>query len=171
MAISVRVKLFPAAIAVAQQALVAAAKGITPHEATIGIHEEDGSKAKVWYDGREQVETLAEIMMLHEYGDAGVPERSFLRGFFDANMFMLARGMFDAMRLEADGDKDAVRRWVTDTYQNWKAYITSGSNLAPLSPMTVAIKSRFGLPHPTTPLIATEQFIDAWRAKLDGRLI
>jgi hypothetical protein len=168
--ITTRVKVFPEAIAAAQQALAAAAKGITPHEATMGVHEEQGGEAKRGYDGREQAETLVEIMMQHEYGDAGVPERSFIRAWFDARMATLAGGMFDAMRAEADGDKQAVHRWVKATYDEWIAWVRGGG-LPPLSPRTVALKAKHGLPHPDTPLVATEQFVRAWRAKLDGQQV
>lgn len=170
MAITINVKLFPGAIAFGKQALAAAAKGITPHEATMGVHEEDGTKAKKWYDGRDQVETLAEIMTLHEYGDAGVPERSWLRSWFDSNMTRLAGGMFDAMRREADGDKSAIQQWVVRTHAEWKSWI-DGGHLKPLSPFTEAVKASYGLPRPEAPLIATQQFIEALRAKLDGRRV
>lgn len=168
MAITVKVRIDPLAILAAKQALEAAAKGVTPHESTMGVHEEDGRKAKRAYDGREQVETLAEIMTLHEFGGADVPERSWLRSWFDSNMAKLAIGMFQAMSEEADGDKDAVRRWVAQTHADWKDWIESG-HLRPLSPFTVAEKASYGLPKPDAPLIATEQFIEALRAKLDGR--
>ncbi len=165
-----RLRIYPEAVTAANQAIDAAMKGIKPHEATMGIHEEQGSQQKRWYDGREQVETLAEIMTLHEFGDAGVPERSFLRSWFDARMAPLAQGMFDAMRAEADGDKSAVEQWVKDTHAEWVAWVRGGG-LMPLSPVTIAIKQKFGLPHPETPLVATEQFVTEWRARLDGRQV
>lgn len=168
MAITVRARVDPMAILAAKQALEAAAKGVTPHEATLGVHEEDGTKPKRWYSGAEVSETLAEIMAMHEYG-VNVPERSFIRTYFDTHAAALAIGMFQAMREEADGDKDAVRRWLDGVYLAWKDWIASGNNLSPLAPITVLHKTQFGLPHPDVPLVATEQFIDAFKAKLDGR--
>lgn len=168
MAVVINVKLFPGAIAAAQKMLDIAAKGVTPHEASMGIHEEDGTKAKQWYDGREQVETLAEIMTLHEFGDAGVPERSFLRAWFDQHMFVLANSALDAMHKEANGDKDAIRRWVKQVHRDWIDWIRGG-HLKPLAPITIATKAKYGLSSPSEPLIATEQFLHALKAKLDGR--
>lgn len=171
MAISVKVRIDPLAVVAAKQALEAAAKGVTPHESTMGVHEEDGRKAKRAYDGREQVETLAEIMTLHEFGGADVPERSWLRSWFDSNMAKLAIGMFQAMREEADGDKSAIRRWVQETHAAWLDWIKTGNNLPALSPYTIRNKLAYGLPSPDVPLVATEQFIENLRAKLDGRTV
>ena len=46
--------------------------------------------------------------------------------------------------------------------------LANGGDFAPLSPVTIAMKTHYGLPKPDAPLIATEQFVNAWRAKLDG---
>ncbi len=168
MPVNVRVNFYPDALAAAQLALEEQKKRARPHEAAIGVHEEDGTKAKRWYDGREEMETLVEVMVLHEYGDAGLPERSFLRSYFDANMGRFASEMCLAMQAEQKGDKDAVLRWVHQTHAEWKAWIEDGP-FTPLSPRTIATKARYGLAKPATPLTATAQFVEAWRAKLDGR--
>jgi len=143
---------------------------VKPHQASIGIHEEDGDNPKIEYSGQAGVETLAEAMIQHEYGILGKPERSFLRTWFDTNVSSLAAGMVQAMTQEMLGDKSAVERWVSDTKFAWRAWIESGPFVA-LSPRTVAAKTAAGLPSPDDPLIATKQFIWAWRSKLDGSFV
>ncbi len=168
--ITTTVKVFPSALTDVERALTDAGRRVRPHEASIGVHDEDGGKAKLDYYGREQAETLAEVMIQHEYGDAGLPERSFLRSWFDANVSRLGDGMVAAARAELAGDAQAVRRWVNETHAEWKEWI-EGAPFVPLSPVTVSKKVYAMLPRPEAPLIATEQFLDAWRAKLDGMAV
>lgn len=166
--IAVRVKTFPSALTDVECEMLVQGKRLKPHEASIGVHEEDGGKPKLDYYGREQAETLAEVMIQHEYGDAGLPERSFLRMWFDANITRLSEGLTAAARAELAGDASAVRRWVNEVHAEWKGWIESGNSFAPLSDVTVSKKVYAGLPRAEAPLIATEQFIDAWKAKIDG---
>lgn len=165
--ISARLTIQPDALADFDAEVARQKRALKPHEATIGLHDEDGGKAKVWYDGRDQIETLAEIMILHEYGDAGLPERSFLRSWFDRHLSQLQQGMFDAMKAEVEGNSEALKEWVTRVHREWRDWIAGGP-FVPLSPRTIQTKAQFGLPQPETPLTATKQFIEAWRAKLDG---
>jgi hypothetical protein len=166
--ITTTVRIIPSALTDVERALMDAGKRVKPHEASIGVHDEDGGKAKLDYYGREQAETLAEVMIQHEYGDAGLLERSFLRMWFDANLSRLSQGLTAAARAELAGDTQAVRRWVNETHAEWKAWIEGGGSFAPLSQVTVSKKVYAMLPRPEAPLIATEQFLDAWKAKCDG---
>ena len=141
---------------------------LKPHTASVGIHEREGSSLKVDYNGSEGADTLAEVMIRHEYGAGdNIPERSFLRRYFDERKGALARGMFEAARAELQGDKDAIRRWVSGVFTDWRAWIDS-TPFKPLSGYTVERKAKAGLGRPQDPLIATEQFLRSWAAELDG---
>lgn len=164
---SVSTKFHPEAIAEAQRLLAKAGKSVQPHHATIGIHEDEGGQPKRDYNGASQVATLADVMLQHEFG-AGVPERSFLRAWFDANVDRLALGMRDAMEAELRGSKTAVREWVAATHREWLDWIAHGGDFTGLMPQTIALKALAGMAEPATPLVATKQFIGAWRARLDG---
>ena len=165
----VRARIYSGAVAEVAMATERLMRDLqTTHEATIGVHEEDGGRPKRAYDGRDGVQALAEVMVRHEYGDAGLPERSFLRTWCDEHIGVLARGMFEARRRELEGDKDAIKNWVAAVHAQWKRWLEDGGDFAPLSPVTIAMKTHYGLPKPDAPLIATEQFVNAWRAKLDG---
>lgn len=149
--------------------LAGAPSRVSIHRAMIGIQEPEGSKEKVDYDGvARSGRTLAQVMIEHEYGTDVLPERSFLRAWFDANVDRLHAGMTTAMRAEFAGDTDAVRRWAHDTAEEWRKWIASGGDFVGLMPSTIARKTAAGLAEPETPLVATFQFADAFRAVLDG---
>lgn len=163
----VQFKLNPAAIHAAQALIGKAAGRVRAHEASIGLHEEDGGKPKRDYHYIDGVETLAQTMMEHEFGTAMLPERSFLRAWFDQHKSRLAEGMRKAMQGELTGNASSVIDWVRAVHAEWKAWIATGP-FAQLSPITVAAKSKAGLAEPDVALMATYQFREAWRAKLDG---
>ncbi len=60
-------------------ALMRVFKGEPKTKITVGVHHADG--AKPHGDG----ETIADIAQLHEFGADGIPQRSFLRAWFDEN--------------------------------------------------------------------------------------
>lgn len=142
---------------------------VSLHRAMIGIQEPEGGQEKRNYHGEaEGGRTLAQVMIEHEYGTDVLPERSFLRAWFDANIDGLHAGMSEAMRAEFQGDQYAVRKWAHATAEEWRAWIASGGDFVGLMPSTIALKTAAGLAEPETPLVATFQFADAFRAVLDG---
>jgi hypothetical protein len=144
-----------------------AIKRVKPHRASIGIHDEDGRYAKTGYTGIPSDQDLAAVMREHEFGTSQLPRRSFLRDWFDDHLNELVTGMGAAMRAEFGGDPLAIPAWVKEVHAKWKSWIETSTELAQLSPGTVAAKQKAGLSNPDQPLIATRQFIEAWRAKLD----
>lgn len=65
-------------------------------EITVGIHEEDN-------DGREGGETVAQVASYHEFG-AGVPQRSFLRSYFDESESQINEFLESATESILNGD-------------------------------------------------------------------
>ena len=166
--VRVTLDLNPDAIERAKRTLAGAIKLVAQHRVMIGLQEDDGGQLKADYYFRLGVATLAEVMILHEYGTDDLPERSFLRAWFDANRDRLLDGMTAAMRAEYQGDKEAVRTWAATTAAEWRAWIADGGDFVGLRQRTIDEKQQAGLSEPETPLVATKQFVDSWRAKLDG---
>ena len=150
------------------QLLRGAPKRIARHYVTIGIQEAEGGEAKIRYDGSAAAINLATAMRLHEFGTDAIPMRSWLRAWFDANVDRLAAGMRFAMRDEFEGNANAVSEWAKATADEWRAWIAAGGDFTGLMPSTIAAKTRAGLRSPEIPLVATQQFVDAFRARVDG---
>jgi hypothetical protein len=156
------------AIARAKALLRDAPKRVRRHRATIGIQEEQGGRPKLNYAGVPGEATLAEVMRAHEFGTDILPERSWLRGWFDPNRDRLFEGMKEAMQAEFRGDGEAVLEWVRQTTEEWRGWLAAGGDFVGLTPATIAVKEAFGLPASDTPLVATKQFLASFSGGLDG---
>ena len=108
--------------------------------------------------GYEDGLTVGEIAEKHEFG-LGVPERSWLRGWFDGH---------------ADDVKDIARDYLEDAARGNRTFVSVGNLIAGVasascrkrieaaeellpitSPMTIALKKAKGLNPPYTPLVET----------------
>lgn len=71
----------------------AALKLLSSTEVTVGIHESEGSQQ---HDGADL--TVRELAEIHEFGQ-GVPERSFIRAWHDANADEARKVLRDQLRV------------------------------------------------------------------------
>jgi hypothetical protein len=151
----------------AKERLRGAAERVHQHRAHVGILEDDGGQEKIGYDGKPTGATVAQVAMYHELN-----ERSWLRTWFDQNLEKLKGEMSAAMRLEYQGDKDAVDRqalaWAADL-RRWVD--TQEGHLKALSTVTIEKKQAHGLAHPDVPLLATGQLVESIKAMLDGTVL
>jgi hypothetical protein len=142
----------------------AQAKRTMPNQASVGIHEAEGSQPKLDYYGKPTDTSLAQVAAIHEFTD-----RSWLRTWFDQNRSRLASEMVKAGRAENEGEPGAIgeqaKRWAEEL-REWIEYQDGG--LKALQPSTVAAKERAGLESPTVPLVATHQLVSSIKAMLDG---
>lgn len=192
MGITVKIKWNDAAFRVGPKILGKFAEFMKPHEASIGIHEEDGGEAKINDFGQPEDDTLAQVMAAHEFGLGDLPQRSFLRTYFDNNVDRWKREVTKAMRAEAaaaaakaagalvsvprmnstagaiEKQTDPVKAWVRKTYRQWRQYIVSGDNFESLTFRRIETKEFFAFRYPERPLQAGGQFVDGWTAKMDG---
>jgi hypothetical protein len=147
---------------------IGAASAQSPsHRISIGIH---GDEAAVAYDGSAGTASLVEVAAAHEYG-VGVPERSFIRAWFDENRSRLARELKHAERAELGGNPDALRQLAQRWQSEVKARITSrAGRLKPLAPATIRERERAGISS-ETPLDATGQLVRSIRAMVDGEYV
>lgn len=148
---------------------VGAASSSSPsHRISIGIH---GEEAKIAYDGSTEEVTVVEVAAAHEYG-LGVPERSFIRSWFDENRPRLARELKFAQRAELMGtNPDAV----VQLAQRWRSEVVTGitsrsAHLTPLAESTIKARERAGISQ-ETPLDATGQLVASIRAMVDGEYV
>lgn len=153
--------------------LAEANKRTPVHRVTLGIHE--GENDKVRYDGSLASITLAEVAVVHEYGATvngiKIPERSFMRSWFDQNSRRLRTEMAAAERAEAQGNEGAVRNLALRWQSELKTWITSRqAGFVPLSPETIKDRANAGIDS-ETPLHATGQLVESIRVKLDGEYI
>lgn len=153
------------AIARAQKRLEAVALRTRSHRVSVGIHEGEG--AKVDYHGNPSGAPLIQVAMAHEFG-IGVPVRSFLRSWFDANRSRIERELTLAERSEFSGNTGAIDnlalRWQSELRQ-W--IVSREANLQPLAKSTIEERERAGITQ-ETPLFATGQLVDSIRAYVDG---
>jgi hypothetical protein len=167
--IRARVEVKSGVIDRARRLLAGAAKHVHAHRARVGIQEDDGGDAKRGYNDQASGLPLAQVAAEHEFGTDILPERSFIRSWFDANEARLRREMHEVMRAEYEGHGDAVRalvaRWAGEL-RDWIQLEQGG--LEALSPLTVARKSAAGLEEPSVPLLATKQLVEAIQGFLDG---
>lgn len=139
---------------------------VKPHLVSMGIHPVEGSAVKRDYDYSATDETVVGAMTKHEFG-LGVPERSFLREYFDSHKMQLLTGMRLAMSAMFAGNAGALMEWAKDTRADWVEWIELGAGFTPLSPATLSSRSRAGI-FGDEPLVATRQFLEAFNAYLDG---
>lgn len=117
---------------------------------SVGILQKDGAK-------KHGDATIAEIATFHEFG-IGVPERSWLRGWFDENRESIKREIRKAGKAVIEGRLEPAaaldllgQKFVGDI----KARISSGADFEPLAESTIARKGS------TRPLIDTGRMIGA----------
>jgi len=163
-AIKANVRVSDEAMARVKRRLAGAADRVHQHRAHVGILEDYGGEEKLDYYGKPTGMTVAQVAMIHEMNG-----RSWLRTWFDQHLDQIKREMTEAMRLEYEGDNDAVGRQAMLWSVELKHWIKSQEgNLKDLSPSTVAEKQRAGLPFPDVPLLATGQLVESIKAMLDG---
>lgn len=142
-------------------------------EITAGIFEEEGAAAKKRSDGRDSKLTLIDIATIHEFGailrDADgakigeVPQRSFIRAWFDANQ----------ERIQAE----FIRRLDANPPEKWSLAL---EQLALWIEAELKRNVRRGIPPPlsdatkrrkksSTPLIDTSQLVNAIMARINGK--
>lgn len=153
---------------------VGAASSKSPsHRISIGIH---GDEAAISYDGTTESITVVEVAAIHEYGSSfaghDIPERSFIRAWFDENQTRLGRELKFAEAAELLGhDPDAVKnlalRWAAEV----RARIASRSgHLEPLKKSTIDARENAGITS-ETPLDATGQLVASISAMVDGEYV
>lgn len=149
---------------------VGAASSSSPsHRISIGIH---GEEAKIAYDGATEDVTVVEVAAAQEYGLGNIPERSFIRSWFDENRPRLARELKFAEQAELLGSNP---RAVVQLAQRWKSEVvaritTRSAGLAPLAASTITARERAGITQ-ETPLDATGQLVASIRAMVDGEYV
>lgn len=162
-------KLDAGVIERAKLLLRGATNKVSQHRVSVGIHEEDGSARARSYRGKEAAIKIVEAAMLHEFGTDVLPERSWLRTWFDQNVERFKAEALGAMQAEYKGDKDAVRALAVKWYIELRAWIVEGTaNLEDLQPRTKAAREAAGLA-PEPPLYATKRLVQAINALVDGR--
>ena len=124
---------------------------------TVGVHADQGSAthAAAPHGGKATPEpvTVVQVAIWNEFG-MGVPERSFLRGWFDGNLqqnqrtiAVMAKSALAGKRTARDAIEIVGQRFVGEL-QRW---IADGSHVAPNAPATIRIKGS------STPLVDTGQ--------------
>lgn len=116
---------------------------------SVGIHEADGAAE---HDGRSPMRVI-DIAQIHEFGLGNVPERSFIRAWFDENEPRAREALMRLMTSVLEGKRqpdealEAFALWVVGEIQ---ARIAKGID-PPLDPRTVKRKGS------SVPLIDTGQ--------------
>ena len=150
--------------------LASEAKKIKQHDVKVGIHEADGGKPIIKYTGEEGAETLGYVALAHEFG-AGVPMRSWFRGWFDANIERCRKEMSAAMQAERKGNTQAVAllsmKWA---YEMRARIATNSGGLAPLAESTRRQRTNAGLAE-GPPLMAIGQIVEAIKPMVDGLMV
>jgi len=153
-----------------RRVLAGLATKIVPHTVSVGIHAREGSELKIDYKGAQTPETVIEVALCHEFG-IGVPQRAWLRSWFDSNLARLREEATAAMRAERDGDKGAVQAAAAKWAEEVRTWVQSGeAPLVDLADMTKAERRRAGLSD-APPLFATGQMMNAVTAKVDGQTV
>jgi hypothetical protein len=125
-------------------------------EVTVGIHEQEGSEGH----GGDGL-TTAEVGAVHEFG-LGVPQRSFVRGYFDDNADEIVQAQDAALQRILDGGDPEVEagRVALKLESGMKERI-----LARIDPgLAESTKKRRG--EGAVPLVATSQLLGAVRGKV-----
>ena len=118
----------------------------------------------------ESVESVGEIAEKHEFG-LGVPQRSWLREWFDAKAIELKDGAKKAFEFAAQtsGDPAKGARIVAAQAQaSIKGRIADGEVTPPITnPTTIAIKQEKGFNPPYTPLVETGLLLSSVTAEAE----
>lgn len=112
------------------------------NEVSVGIFDSDAEKG---HDGTNK--TVGEIAEIHEYGLGNVPERSFIRAWFDANPGKIKEALARLMASMVKGNRTKTQ--VLDLYGQWAVGQIQQRMAAGIPP---ELKYREG-----TPLIDTGQ--------------
>lgn len=125
-------------------------------EVSVGIHEEEGSSSH-GNDGP----TTAEIGSIHEFG-LGVPQRSFVRGYFDDHAGEIEQAQDAAMQRILDGADPEIEaeRLALKLESGMKERILARID----PPLAASTKKRRG--ESAVPLVETSQLLGAVRGKV-----
>lgn len=146
-------------------------RSVKPHKLSVGIHEAEGAAMALGYDGKPGDSPLVDVAADHEFGAGSLPERSWLRTWFDQNVTRLKQESKDAMIAERKGDASGVERLDAKWRDELKEWIETGyAALESLAPSTAAERQKQGLPT-DPPLFATGQLVRSIRGMLDGSYI
>ncbi len=128
-------------------------------EITVGIHAEEGQEQ---HDGGL---TNAEVGTFHEFG-LGVPQRSFIRAYFDENEALIVAKLEQAAQRVLDGadDKLEAQRFAVWLESQVKEFILN-RNVEP--ELSDATKKRRG--ENAVPLVDSSQMLGSIRGKVDGQ--
>ena len=153
----------PTAISSVQKRLqdIASAEKDQNHDLKVGVTPEKGSIS-------EGGVTIAEVAAFQEFGTRTIPERSFLRSWFDAHKTVLQREMVQARQKAYRGDTAALSNLGHKWADELKGWVQGGASFAPLAESTVQAKAAAGDARPDSPLIASGKLIEAIGAMLDG---
>lgn len=144
------------------------ARHARPHRVSVGIHEADGATAKLGPDGQSTSESVVRVATAHEFG-FGVPDRSWLRTWFDSSRKRHSQELVAMARAEFKGDAGAVEQQAQLWARELQQWIQAGEgSLEKLQPSTISEKQRAGLSQPDTPLVATKQLVEAIKSIVDG---
>ncbi len=128
---------------------------------TVGIHGAEGAAAHGEAEG--QPLTVAQVGAFHEFGTSRVPQRSFIRGWFDESQAEIADLRRSQLVLSAAGKltvEQALERVALKCEASVKRRIRNRIP-PPLAPETIARKGS------SVPLISTGQLRNSIRAKAE----
>lgn len=166
-----KVEVSDAAMARVRKAFARAPERVKRHRLSVGLHEMEGAHdAKLNYLGETTDAQVIDAAYFAEFG-IGQPQRSWLRAWFDQNVDRLKQESTDAMRLEFEGDGQAVpllaRKWSAEIRDG----IQSGAfNFKDLSERTKAERKEAGIPE-GPPLFATGQLVAAIHGLADAEVV
>ncbi len=130
---------------------------------TVGIHAVDGKEP---HAGGQFGETVADIAALSEFGAPGIPQRSFLRAWFDENQAKtkeatkrMAQSVLKGKRTRAQAIELLAQSFVGQIQRRIAQGIAP-----PNSPITIALKGS------STPIIETGQVRSAITYAIDGAI-
>ena len=126
---------------------------------TVGVHDDDGAAQ---HNGAEGL-TVADVATFQEFGTRTVPQRSFIRGWFDENQEFIAETLRKQFAAVAEGKRDAetaAERCALAFEGGIKQRISRGIP-PPNAPSTIAAKGS------STPLINRGQLRNAIRGKAE----
>lgn len=160
-------KVRPEAITRAKRHMEQLAAKVRPHRIEAGVFN-DGTMA-IDYRGNPTGESLAAVSIYHEYG-FGVPERSWLRPWFDQNLQRLQLEKTVATQKEMRGDSSAMHTLGSKWQGELRAWLASGAPLKSLEADTLAARAAAGIAG-ARPLIATRQLLEHVRVRVDGKYV
>lgn len=127
-------------------------------EVTVGVHSDDAEHTHAGGEGL----TVGDIATFHEFGTQTVPQRSFIRGWYDESKPEIAAVLRQELLAVVEGRRgvgQAFERAALRFEASVKARIRRHIP-PPLSPVTVQRKGS------STPLIDTSQLLNAIRARV-----